>query len=86
MKKLHQAALGIALLSLAGIAGAQAPAAPSGSNDPFVDCRNEIAAAKKAYKAKKISKKEYEQEKLKAKDKLKATGVRSDTEKSLDCR
>lgn len=87
MKQARHFVLGLALLSLAGIAAAQsnASSAPAaGSKDPFVERRDEAAQAKKAYKAKKISKQEYNKEKKQAKDKLKATGVRSDTEKNQD--
>lgn len=86
MKKLHQVALGIAMLALANIASAQASASASaqGSKDPFVEARDQKASAKAEYKAKKISKAEYKQEKKKARAKLKETGVRSDTEKNQE--
>lgn len=88
MKKLRQIALGAAMVAMASIACAQAPASGSqgaqASKDPFVEARKEKAVAKGEYKAKKINKAEYKQEKKKARSKLKATGVRSDTEKNME--
>lgn len=86
MKKLNQVVLGMAIFGLAGIAAAQTPAAPAaGAKDAFVDCRNEIAAAKADYDAKKMSKKEFEEAKKKAKAKLKASGARPESTKNLEC-
>jgi len=87
MKKLHQFVLGVAMAALANTAIAQAApvATDAGAKDPFVDCRNEIAAAKADYDAKKISKKEYGEAKKKAKAKLKASGARSESTKNLEC-
>lgn len=94
-EKFHHVVIGVAMLAIASAGGAQAPGgaagsgaggeAKAGSKDPFVECRNEIKAAKSAYDAKKISKQEYDEVKKQANAKLKATGVRGDFEKNLDC-
>lgn len=65
--------------------GSSSGSSSGASADPYVDCRNQVAAAKSAYKEGKIGKQEFEKEKQMARDKLKATGVRGTAEKNLEC-
>lgn len=80
--RLHQPAPDVATGASVGTGW---PDGASGSTDPFVERRKEIAEAKAAYKSGKISKREYEEARKKADEKLKASGVRGDFEKNLDC-
>ncbi len=72
----------------AGKAGSQASSGSSGSSgsgDAFVECRNDIAKAKEAYREKRISKNEFDEQKRMAQAKLKSSGQRSAAEKNLEC-
>jgi hypothetical protein len=84
MKSGIKALFALSAIAVSSAAFAQAATATP-SSDPFVQNREEKAAARKEYsKDKKLSKSEYQAEKKHANQKLKRTGQRSDTEKNLE--
>jgi hypothetical protein len=87
MEKLKQFLIGVVAVGAAGAAPAQTSGqTPSSqpSKDPFVERRDERATAKEEYQQGKISKEQYNQEKAKEKNKLKATGERGTFERNLE--
>jgi len=90
MKTMHQLIIAAVTLGLASFASAQSAMAPAdqsakpASTDPYIQRRNEKAAAKKEYKSKQISKDQYKQEKKAANTELKKSGVEAPIEGNID--
>jgi len=88
MKTIRPLIIAVIAWGVAGFANAQNthPPADQGaaSKDPYVERRNEKSAAKKQYKARQISKEEYEQDKKEAKTNLKKSGAKAPVRENVD--